>query len=248
MSCDTLTLSILTLFNFANHCLKILQTFCITSDLDWAPDEVVQYFLNILKEYDVLSTLFLTNRLGNQVKTEGHELAIHPNFTSLNFSSHIEEMLAICPQAQGSRSHSLFFSERLRTIYHKFNIRYQSNIMMYHQEGINPLPVSLTTTEYPLCWMDMFYLEMEEYPDFSPNIRFLKTDGLKIFDFHPVHVFLNTCSINHYNNAKEKYHHPTELSKHRNNSEPGIKDYLIKLLDFLKTEIITPKKLCQLNE
>jgi hypothetical protein len=39
--------------------------------------------------------------------------------------------------------------------------------------------------------------------------------GLKVFNFHPIHIFENTHSQAHYREIKQHYQNPAELEKHR---------------------------------
>lgn len=207
---------------------------CITSDIDWAPDEIFNYFLNILAEYKVNATLFMTHK--SEVNTGVHELAIHPNYTSFNYEKHISEILSLFPQAKGIRSHSFFFTERLRSEYKKFGFEYESNVMMYRKHNIEPYKMAKSVLEIPLFWMDNFYIEMENNnPSFDFDELETGKPGLKVFNFHPVHVFLNTYSIEHYESAKQYYKDPSNLIKCRNTTRPGVKDLLRDLLEYIKT-------------
>ena len=108
----------------------------ITMDTDWVPDEVLEYSIEILSSYHIKVTLFMTHR--TKIDLSAHEIAIHPHFASLDLEDYIKKSLNNFPEAKGSRSHSLFFTERLRPLYKKFGIEYQSNVMMYLQKHIRP--------------------------------------------------------------------------------------------------------------
>ena len=53
--------------------------------------------------------------------------------------------------------------------------------------------------------------------------------GIKVFDFHPIHVFLNTESLNRYENTRPLHQNPKELIKHRFDGY-GTRSRLIQLL------------------
>ncbi len=205
----------------------------ISIDMDWAPNEVIDYTLKLLSDYGVSATLFMTNKTNCDLK--GQEIAIHPNFTSLDYEKHIIERLNDFPEAKGTRSHSLFFSEHLRLIYTKYKLEYQSNAMMYLQPNIHPYLMSPTTIELPFFLMDTFHIIMSHpKPKFDTSVLNLASPGLKIFDFHPVHIFLNTECLSRYTNAKSEYHNSKELIKHRNTKTPGTKDLFVEILKFCK--------------
>ena len=125
-----------------------------TMDMDWAPDEVIEYSLDILRRNNIKATLFMTNEVN--IDLSGFELAIHPNFTSNNFEHHFRECLSKYPNSLGIRSHSLFYSERFRPLYKKYRFLYSSNAMQYRQENISMYKISPTVYEIPLFWMDCF--------------------------------------------------------------------------------------------
>ncbi|MEW6470015.1 MAG: hypothetical protein AB1458_13890 [Bacteroidota bacterium] len=218
----------------------------ISMDMDWAPDEVVRYSLDILDRYGIRATLFMTNKLGIDVSP--HEQGIHPNFTSIDFEKHIAERLDDFPGTVGSRSHSFFFTERFRPLYEKYGIEYDSNVMMYRQKDIHPYRIAPWTLEIPIFWMDNFYIEMEgEYPDYSLAKLDVGSPGYKVFDFHPVHVFLNTCSIKEYQEAKVHYHNPEELKKLRNTRRRGTTDLFVSLLEHIKASNLEVRTLGEIS-
>ena len=57
--------------------------------------------------------------------------------------------------------------------------------------------------------------------------------GLKVFDFHPIHVFLNTESLERYERTRALHHNPKELIKHRYEGY-GTRNRLIELLELAK--------------
>src|SRR3954466_13199870 len=99
----------------------------ITFDTDWADDRILDDLLNLLATYNIRATFFCTNK--SSCDFSNHEIGIHPNFKSLEFDRHVSELKDIFPDATGLRSHSLFFSERLRPVYFKYGIEYTSNYM-----------------------------------------------------------------------------------------------------------------------
>ena len=57
------------------------EVICISLDSDWAPEEVIEYSLNLLSKYNISATFFLTNEL--KLKIVNHEISLHPNFLSV---------------------------------------------------------------------------------------------------------------------------------------------------------------------
>ena len=59
-----------------------------------------------------------------------------------------------------------------------------------------------------------------------------KESNLLVYDFHPIHVFLNTESIERYEETRLLHHKPNELIKHRYNGY-GIRNQLIDLIEII---------------
>jgi hypothetical protein len=60
-----------------------------TSDIDWAPDEVIEDMLSIFDKYNQKCTLFATHESGSIINAKNiHEIGIHPNFNSLIFNQY----------------------------------------------------------------------------------------------------------------------------------------------------------------
>lgn len=210
------------------------NNFIISIDTDWVSDTILEDTLQLLDDYQVEATLFMTNKTNVDIK--GHEIALHPNYTSVDFEKHFCERLNEFPEAKGVRSHSLFFTERLRAIYHKYNIEYQSNQMMYREPGIKPFMISPTVVEIPIFFMDTFNYIMNGKANAFEDADILNSSGLKVFDFHPIHLYLNTSSLEHYDEYKQYYHDDKRLLDFKNSTKPGIRDWFTSLLQFIKNE------------
>ncbi len=204
----------------------------ITIDTDWAPPEVIRFTTDLIHSYRCKVTAFVTDN----VDVQADEICIHPNFTDINdLNTPISKLKEIFPTADGIRSHSLFFSERLRPYYTLNNIKFDSNSMQYFNLGIRCSMIAKNTLSIPIYFMDRFHLEMaSDDPDrFSIEQFNLDVDSLKVFDFHPIHVFLNTDSIESYNRAKEYYHQPKLLRRYINPGK-GIMTLLVSMLSYIK--------------
>ena len=57
--------------------------------------------------------------------------------------------------------------------------------------------------------------------------------GFQVFNFHPIHVFLNTGSLELYEKTRPIHNNPKELIKFRHDGE-GIRSQLINLLETSK--------------
>jgi hypothetical protein len=142
-----------------------------------------------------------------------------------SFSDAFRSIAAELPGLRGARGHSLAFSERLRALYYTYDIAYDSSYMMYRQPAIVPFPIARGVLELPIFFMDLFAMEYEQ-GDLSrfPTKAEVAGPGLKIFDFHPVHLLLNTPSIDYYFQHKQWYHNTKQLLRHQYPGS-GIRSY-----------------------
>ena len=61
----------------------------------------------------------------------------------------------------------------------------------------------------------------------------INVPGLKVFNFHPIHVFLNTESLDRYEKTRPLHQKPKELIKHRHEGY-GTRNRLLDLLELTK--------------
>jgi len=213
----------------------------LTFDVDWVPDEVLEDTLNLVNPNKNNITLFITHRsplIDSLKSNQSIELGLHPNLNPLlsgeigKAEDKIKDLLEIAPDAKSIRGHSLIQSSSLMSIYDKFGLQFEcSDYLPYNWWPEIRAWKSITgMIKLPHFWEDdIFLLNQEVFV--AENLIFRK--GLKIFNFHPIHIYLNTKSIEHYHASKEFYHEPKELIKFRNTEEPGIRDFFIKLLERL---------------
>ena len=61
------------------------------------------------------------------------------------------------------------------------------------------------------------------FPNFDLDEINLNDSGVKVFDFHPSHVYMNTRSLDEYENIKQNYHDMDYLNSVKNSEKPGIR-------------------------
>lgn len=210
----------------------------ITFDTEWSPDPIIADTISLLDQYGVDATLFSTHRDG--VTAEGHERGLHPNF--IGESSSDPEVLADIsnkfPEATGLRSHSMYVHSPLRQHYETHGIRYESNYMQYLVEDLRPFWLYGGIIQLPVYFMDDMWLRTRGQKSSLPDVSsLLESDGLKVLDFHPIHVFLNTPSIEYYEQHRDNYQDPVALQKERA-SGLGVRDLFIALLEFISNNNI----------
>jgi len=225
----------------------------LSLDIDWAPQEVLGDALGLLARYGLKCTLFATHecRLPNG---EGFEVGLHPNIASLDEAEGKIAALKGCyPQARGIRNHGLFSSFYLYETYRKLGINYESNHLCQSQEGLRCFHMPGGIAQAPICFMDDVHLRFLGGQEVGREIPFrggwLEDESVKVFAFHPVHLFLNTRSLAHYQEAKPHYQDALRLQDFQH-SGPGIRGLFTGLAEFIRDHGIktyTLSELCELS-
>ena len=215
----------------------------MTSDIDWAPEEVIKETLNIFEEYEVKCTLFCTHdsKAIKKCNRDLFEIAIHPNFNTNLFQNNgdsplekIKHLLEVFPEARGVRSHSLTTSPVLSDLFSNNGLEYESNYLMPYSDKIELFKLWNGIISIPINWEDNIHF-LYEYP--FDNLRIdINQNLLNVFNFHPIHIFLNTNNNLTYNNAKEHYQIPNKLVDFINNDNLGTRDILIKTLSEIRSK------------
>ena len=208
-----------------------------TCDVDWASEEIINDTLEIFEEFGVKCTLFSTHHSISLSKSNYKlfEFGIHPDFTPLmnGFSDKsaediLDEMLDKHPSALGIRCHKLFQSTDLLQKFSDKKLLYESNTFLPYQGNLHASKLWNNLVRIPYNWED------EVHWEYGNTFEECKIDltgaGLKVFDFHPVHIYLNTENKFRYNEAKKHFKNPGMLKNLRNNEVPGTRDLLKNLL------------------
>ena len=215
----------------------------LTFDIDWASDEVLKYTLDLLEENSVKATFFVTHATDILTRIRANkdfELAIHPNFNQiLNKQSNksvnriFSEIIEIVPEAKISRSHSLTNSGSWNGLYKKNKIIYTSNYLMYLCDYIQPIRNINGIVEIPIFFADDALLYLNNNQNNLQHSSFLNIDfkGIQVFLFHPIHIALNSYSLDFYNETR-KFHKNWKKDSYLSHQKKGIKDLLEDLINF----------------
>ena len=208
----------------------------ITSDIDWAPEEVLKYMIKILEKNKIRCTFFCTH-FSNVMKSlspEKYEISVHPNFNkkldgndNRTVTEIIDEIKNIYPESVGIRNHSLLNSTQITNEIGKLGFEYISNESRLYEEEIHVRYSWNNLKILPIFWEDDFHwLYGKKFDDLKFN---LTAKDLKIFNFHPIHIYLNTPDHDFYQNVKKHYQNPKKLWKLRNKEKPGVCDFFENL-------------------
>ena len=180
-------------------------------DIDVVSDEILEWALNLFKDNGLPVTVFATHETDLLKGVEKDvEVGIHPDF--FNKSDHekvVKDLLRICPGAQGVRSHGLFEYSNLMNIYWKHNLLWDSSQLLYLYPNIRPYRHPSGLVRLPIFWEDDDYFSCN--PDWKVENLGLEKPGVKCFDFHPIHLRLNSFSSEQYDFVKERNFSPESI-------------------------------------
>jgi len=194
--------------------MNLIQDAIITLDIDWAPDFAIDTIAQILIDYQVKATWFVTHfspaieRLNQQ--RDLFELGIHPNM--LPGSTHgisddevLTYMKQLVPDAVSMRTHGLYQSTNfLIKAARDYGIETDVSLFLPKAENIAPHKIKwnyIDLLRVPFFWEDDAEM-FENKPCWSISDPEIQKKGLKIFNFHPIHLVLNTHKFELYNYLK----------------------------------------------
>ena len=186
----------------------------LTLDIDWAPDFVIDSVAEILIRAGVRATWFVTHDSPGVNRLRHHadlfELGLHPNF--MVGSSHgatadqvLQHCAALVPDATCMRTHGLVQSTNLLAQTVRVLSGLQTDLSIFLPRARNAeaheLPIGgRQILRLPYIWEDD--VEMTRADPWWSFECFTSVSGLAIFDFHPIHVYMNAQTFGPYEQLK----------------------------------------------
>jgi hypothetical protein len=213
----------------------------ITLDTDWVVPEILEDTMELLASYEQTGTVCCTSRYSASLLGD-HEVALHPNYFDRNYTEeeHVARMLDMYPESIGVRGHGLYINGRLLTdVYPKYGLRYTSDYAMPYMEGIRPFQI-IELVQLPIFFADMTWLRLKKVKiaAMPPSECKFDNNSLYVFCFHPIHIFLNTPTVDYYTSAKRYYQDYHSLKLLRQSGEFGVRDALVAFLEKMKNRKI----------
>ena len=212
----------------------------ITLDVDWACDGVLSDTLDLIDSCGIPVTIFVTHEtplLARMRRDPLITLGIHPNFLPLlqhsgsaAYDTVLKEMTALVPEAKFIRGHALIDATPILVSAKALGFQADLNLFIPFSSGIPLKPFTHFSgiKRIPFFYEDDAYC-WETVPA-SPEAH-LNAPGLKIFNFHPIHLFLNTEIMARYQEAKAYYHDYEALKPFINTStENGARNFLFRII------------------
>ena len=187
-----------------------MNIMALTIDIDWAPDFMIDFAAEALAARRVCATWFVTHSSPAVDRLRQHpklfELGIHPNF--LPRSTHgkkwaevLDHCMGLVPDATSMRTHDLFQSTSLLDmIITRTPITTDLTLFLPYTASITPVDYhwnGRTLLRLPYYWEDDFEM-VQPKPCWGMTPERVLGGGLKIFNFHPVHIFLNSPNMKPY--------------------------------------------------
>lgn len=186
----------------------------LTLDVDWAPDWAIDFCISECLKANIPSTIFITHESPVVSSLRGEpnvELGIHPNFQpGSTQGSDVAEVFAtltgIEPQARSMRTHSLAQSSPILEYAATFaQIRNDVSLFLPFSRE---LPITSlrfpesTLTRLPYSWEDDLVMNNADW-DWSLETWPGEVQGRVVWDFHPIHIVLNSTGFHQYASLKE---------------------------------------------
>lgn len=199
---------------------------------------VIDYCHEILNKYNLKSTWFVTHKTTKTLELyddENIETGLHPNFNDLLFIKNIgmdsksvlDTLINDFPKAKTVRSHSLTQNERLIDLFCDYGLTNVCNLFVpFGVSNLNPYRLWNNAVIIPHCYQDNVSFKIDH------NLRDLEVSKNKfiVLLIHPIHLFINTCSLQHYESCRLHFNNPSKLIDLRN-KEFGIRDLFVEFLD-----------------
>ncbi len=136
----------------------------------------------------------------------------------------------------------MFFSSNILETYEKVGLKYESNIFLPYHKNLTLVKRRQNLVSIPFFWSDDYCLA-NNLIDKKKESRLLEVEGLKVFNFHPIHIFVNTPSLDYYQTIKQYYHEPEKLLEKKNKSKYGVEDVFNELIDLINNNDIKSNKM-----
>ena len=158
-------------------------------------------------------TFFCTQRYAC-LEATGHELCPHPLLDAgLDWEAELLRFRQLFPQARGWRSHSCVFSHSLALRLGKLGYDYVSTHDEFGARAPVPHRHAWGVWQLPVYYMDTLdFCHPENWPGVPWEVfdaglirRAIDGEGVFVFDFHPIHLLLNTSSTRQYMSCRDDF-------------------------------------------
>ena len=215
----------------------------LSIDIDWAHDAVLSDTIDLIEQAGVKACFFVTHDTILLARLRANplfELGLHPNFDPLlrgdvqrSARDIVMDLVRVAPEAKVLRSHAMTTSGRWLELYREAGVTHISNYLMFGDGNIHPFRQLNGLVEAPVYFADdglLFQRAMSAVSfDHTTELR-SKSGGLRVYNFHPIHLFLNNESLDRYGASRLHANDPLVLRRMRFDGD-GARAWLISLLN-----------------
>ncbi|MEN5396085.1 hypothetical protein ABE612_01140 [Achromobacter xylosoxidans] len=213
----------------------------LTLDIDWAEDFVLADTIALLERAAVPATWFATHPTPMLERIRANplfEIGVHPNFNPLLFSGAsgdagtvVRDVLALAPGCRAVRSHSVAQSTGILAAFSREGLTYDCNMLIPWDAGMTLRPWrywEAGMVRVPYLWEDdvacLYGWPLDDDTDY-----WYQPEGINVLDFHPIHLYLNSVSLDRYEMSRADHRNETRLCGFRHDGA-GTRTFLQKLL------------------
>jgi peptidoglycan/xylan/chitin deacetylase (PgdA/CDA1 family) len=221
-----------------------LKTVCLTFDVDFAPDYMLDHVLTILARADVPATFYATHHsevLRELAAVGKHEVGLHPytgpaTTQGENLEAIVDDLRRSYPEAVGTRFHVLHHSYRDLLTLGRLGLQYDVSTLRFGTPYLLPAhhrDLGLVLLTY--SWED----GISENAGIPLRLETLDVEspGLKIFNFHPMNVFINGSNsearLTFMAENPDLLNCPREVAEQHRRKDAGAESLLEALLEHL---------------
>ena len=218
--------------------------FALTSDVDFVSDDFLEIAYQPLKKLPL--TVFMTGKseyLEKEIqKNTLWEVEPHPNFCSGSTHGNsqkevFETIKAFQGEGMGFRCHKYYSSNEIEEEFVQQGFAYASNICT-DLSNISPFWDRCGIFQIPIFFEDGGYLKYHGIPKVEEISKKMTQDGIYVFNFHPIHLVLNSFDFNEvrcFKDSMSSKHYSSLSAKDAflyRNTGYGVADFLKELLEY----------------
>lgn len=216
----------------------------LSFDLDWAIDEILDDTLALIQKAEVKATMFVTHQtpvIDKMRESPLISMGLHPNFNPLlrgqpsssSPASIMSDLKEIVPEAKVLRSHSMSHSGIWLNAYKELGITHLSQYYMGGVKSVEPFRHVNGLVEVPVYFADDGYLFVKDHKEWSnpsvEEITSISEKSVKVFNFHPIHIAINSSSFDAYESTKSSHREWKTVTKIRSKSF-GMRNMLLQIM------------------
>ncbi|MBL4618133.1 MAG: hypothetical protein JKY46_10585 [Robiginitomaculum sp.] len=180
----------------------------LSADIDWAPDYAVEVMLAEIEKRNLKMTVFATHKSSLLLQPQPNiEIGVHPDYTRTveqkDLKYQLSFLLDIFPDALGVRSHRNFFGQNTCDFANEFQLKYEASNIQWGMPFLCPHRDYNQMVRIPYFWEDGIHCDMN-LPWTLDQLP-IHCAGLKVINFHPMALYLNSPTESHRRSVVGNY-------------------------------------------